>query len=93
MRPAFAVAGGNVIGVPMRKDFYWDVEGMLKAVTPKTKLIFVCSPNNPTGNQIEEKDLLRILDLGIPTFFDEAYYELEEHVREPGSAHPQISRT
>ncbi|HET6846098.1 MAG TPA: histidinol-phosphate transaminase, partial [Anaerolineales bacterium] len=74
------VAGGNVIAVPMRKDFYWDVEGMLKAVTASTKLIFVCSPNNPTGNQIEEKDLLRILDLGIPTFFDEAYYELEENV-------------
>jgi histidinol-phosphate aminotransferase len=53
---------------------------MLKAVTPTTKLIFVCSPNNPTGNQIEEKDLLRILELGIPTFFDEAYYELEDTV-------------
>jgi histidinol-phosphate aminotransferase len=53
---------------------------MLKAVTPKTKLIFICSPNNPTGNQIEEQDLLRILELGIPTFFDEAYYELEDAV-------------
>jgi histidinol-phosphate aminotransferase len=74
------VAGGNVIAVPMRPDFYWDIEAMLKAVTPRTKLIFVCSPNNPTGNQIEERDLLRILELGIPTFFDEAYYELEETV-------------
>jgi histidinol-phosphate aminotransferase len=74
------VAGGNLIAVPMGKDFYWDVEGMLKAVTPKTKLIFICSPNNPTGNQIEEQDLVRILELGIPTFFDEAYYELEESV-------------
>jgi histidinol-phosphate aminotransferase len=51
-----------------------------KAVTPKTKLIFVCSPNNPTGLQIAEKDLLEILALGIPTFFDEAYYELEDEV-------------
>src|SRR5574340_315341 len=74
------VAGGTVIAVPMTKDFYWDVDAMLKAVTPKTKLIFVCSPNNPTGNQIKENDLLRILELGIPTFFDEAYYELEENV-------------
>ena len=74
------VAGGKVVAVPMRKDFYWDIDAMLTAVTPKTKLIFVCSPNNPTGNQIEEKDLLRILDLGIPTFFDEAYYELEDTV-------------
>jgi histidinol-phosphate aminotransferase len=74
------VAGGNVISVPMRSDFYWDVPAMLAAVTPRTKLIFVCSPNNPTGNQIEEADLVRILDLGLPTFFDEAYYELENRV-------------
>jgi histidinol-phosphate aminotransferase len=53
---------------------------MVKAVTPRTKLVFVCSPNNPTGNQIAESDLVRILELGIPTFFDEAYYELEESV-------------
>jgi histidinol-phosphate aminotransferase len=74
------VAGGNVLAVPMRPDFYWDVDAMLKAVTPRTKLVFVCSPNNPTGNQIAEGDLIRILELGIPTFFDEAYYELEENV-------------
>jgi histidinol-phosphate aminotransferase len=75
------VAGGLAVSVPMTKDFYWDMDALLKAVSPKTKLIFLCSPNNPTGNQIAEKDLLRILDLGIPTFFDEAYYELENEVR------------
>jgi histidinol-phosphate aminotransferase len=74
------VAGGNVVAVPMRPDFYWDVDAMLAAVTPATKIIFVCSPNNPTGNQISEADLRRILELGIPTFFDEAYYELELNV-------------
>ncbi len=71
------VAGGNPISVPLRKDFYWDMEGILNAVTPKTKLIFICSPNNPTGNEIAEADLLRILALGIPVFFDEAYYGLQ----------------
>jgi histidinol-phosphate aminotransferase len=75
------VAGGNVISVPVKSDFYWDVDAILKAVTSRTKLIFICSPNNPTGNQITEADLLRILELGIPTFFDEAYYELENQVR------------
>jgi histidinol-phosphate aminotransferase len=74
------VAGGNVLAVPMRQDFDWDVDAMIKAVTARTKLVFVCSPNNPTGNQIAESDLIRILELGIPTFFDEAYYELEENV-------------
>jgi histidinol-phosphate aminotransferase len=71
------VAGGVPVSVPMTANFYWDMDAILEAVTSKTKLIFVCSPNNPTGNQIEQQDLLRILDLGIPTFFDEAYYELE----------------
>jgi histidinol-phosphate aminotransferase len=74
------MAGGNVISVPMQPNFYWDIDEILKAVTPWTKLIFICSPNNPTGNQIAESDLLRILQLGIPTFFDEAYYELENEV-------------
>jgi histidinol-phosphate aminotransferase len=74
------VAGGVVRSIPMTPDFYWDMPAILKAVTPKTKLIFICSPNNPTGNQIDGKDLLRILKLGIPTFYDEAYYELEDEV-------------
>jgi histidinol-phosphate aminotransferase len=74
------VAGGLAVEIPMKPDFYWDMPAILSAVTPKTKLIFICSPNNPTGLQIAEQDLARILDLGIPTFFDEAYYELEDEV-------------
>ena len=74
------VAGGVPVLVPMTKEFYWDMNAILQAVTPRTKLIFICSPNNPTGRQIAEEDLLRILELGIPTFYDEAYYELENNV-------------
>jgi len=72
------ISGGVPVLVPMTPDFYWDVDAMLAAVTPRIKLIFVCSPNNPTGNQIAEADLRRILALGIPTYFDEAYFELED---------------
>jgi len=75
------ITGGKVVAIPFTSEFYWDMPAILKAITPQTKLIFICSPNNPTGNQIEEKDLLRILDLGLPTFFDEAYYELENEAR------------
>jgi histidinol-phosphate aminotransferase len=74
------IAGGIPVLIPLTNEFYWDMERILNAVNSRTKLIFICSPNNPTGNQIEEKDLKRILDLGIPTFFDEAYYELENEV-------------
>ena len=92
------VAGGVPVSIPMTSEFYWDMDAILEAVTPKTKLIFICSPNNPTGNQIDEKDLLRILELGIPTFFDEAYYELENNVASRASLiqkypHMMVNRT
>ena len=74
------VTGGVPVQVPMTPDFGWDIDGMLRAVTPRTRLIFVCSPNNPTGNQIPEADLLRLLESGIPLFYDEAYFELEDQV-------------
>ncbi len=72
------IAGGVPLLLPMTPDFYWDIEAILKAINPRTKLIFICSPNNPTGNQIAEDDLRCILEQGIPTYLDEAYYELEE---------------
>jgi histidinol-phosphate aminotransferase len=51
------------------------------AVGERTKLIFVCTPNNPIGNEIREADLRRILALGAPTIIDEAYYELQAQPR------------
>jgi histidinol-phosphate aminotransferase len=92
------VAGGKVVQVPMKPDFTWDVNDILQAITPNTKLIFTCSPNNPTGGQFPLEDLKRILALGIPTFFDEAYYELEDRVETRASMildypHMMVNRT
>jgi len=72
------VNGGLPVLVPMGADLYWDMKAILQAVTSKTKLIFICTPNNPTGNVIAANDIRRILDLGVPTFIDEAYYELAD---------------
>jgi histidinol-phosphate aminotransferase len=74
------VLGGVPVLVQMTPDYYWDIDGLIAAVTEKTKLIFICSPNNPTGNEISESDLKKLLDLGIPTFIDEAYYGLQEKI-------------
>jgi histidinol-phosphate aminotransferase len=71
------VNGGVPVLVPMTPDYRWDIEGILDAVSNKIKLIFLCSPNNPTGNTIPEVDLRRMLNLGVPTVLDEAYYDLE----------------
>jgi len=72
--------GGNVVAVDMTPDLQYDVPAMLRAVTPRTKVIIVCTPNNPTGDFIFDDDLMKIVELGIPTLIDEAYLEYhQEH--------------
>jgi len=70
--------GGLPVMVPMTEDSEFDVSAMIASVTERTKVVFVCTPNNPTGNRLQEAALRRILRLGLPTVIDEAYYELAE---------------
>ena len=60
--------------VSLTQDFQLDVPAILNAVNAKTKLIFICSPNNPTGNSIDPEDIKRIIKgfNGI-VVIDEAY--------------------
>ena len=67
--------GGNVVAVDLTADLQYDVPAMLRAVTPRTKVIIVCTPNNPSGDFISDEDLMKIVELGIPTLIDEAYLE------------------
>ena len=70
--------GGKVVSVPMEykdKQMVYDPEGIVKAVTNKTKVIVIANPNNPTGNFMDEKEFVRIAELGIPFIIDEAYIE------------------
>ena len=46
---------GTCVYVNRAPDFSIDVEGMIEAITEKTRLIFVCAPNNPTGNAIQKQ--------------------------------------
>jgi histidinol-phosphate aminotransferase len=72
------VVGGLPVLVPMTENHDFDVPALLSAVTERTKVIFICTPNNPTGNRIQEAQLRRILRLGVPVVIDEAYHELGE---------------
>jgi histidinol-phosphate aminotransferase len=74
-----------VVAVDMTSDLQYDVPSMLRAITPRTKVIIVCTPNNPTGDFISDDDLMKILELGIPTLIDEAY--LEYHPEHESKAH------
>ena len=65
---------GRDAAVPCGWSF--DVPAILRGVTERTKVIFLCSPNNPTGDRVETEGLRRLLRLGIPTVIDEAYHEL-----------------
>lgn len=69
------LVGAKAVSVPVRsEDLQYDVDAMLEAVTDRTKLILIINPNNPTGRHIEDKDLLRFCELGIPLCIDEAYF-------------------
>jgi histidinol-phosphate aminotransferase len=70
---------GNINDVEIRKvlllpDFQLDVEGVLNAIDSHTKLLFICSPNNPTGNNMNRADIELLLNNfpGI-VIIDEAY--------------------
>jgi histidinol-phosphate aminotransferase len=67
--------GGRVKFVNMGKNFEWNVDGILKAISPKTKLVFICSPNNPTGNSISKREIEKIVNNRVIVIIDEAYSE------------------
>jgi histidinol-phosphate aminotransferase len=72
------MSGGNPVRIPMREDLYWDIGGIMRAIGERTKLVFLCSPNNPTGQVMSTEDLHVILAREVPTVVDEAYYEFHD---------------
>jgi histidinol-phosphate aminotransferase len=70
-------AGGRIVEVPLRNHVH-DLDAMAAAVGPRTRMIFVCNPNNPTGTYntaAQVRRLLRQLDDELIVVFDEAYAE------------------
>ena len=77
------VAGATSVKVPLTSEARHDLEAMAKAITPRTRLIFVCNPNNPTGTAVHRDELEAFLDR-VPgdclVVLDEAY---REFIRDP----------
>ena len=69
----------NLKAVPLTSEFELDGDKVLAAVSPKTKLIFLCSPNNPSGNSLQPDAIKRIL-VNFPgiVIVDEAYIDFSE---------------
>jgi len=97
------VMRASLVKTPLR-DYGLDLDAMAQAITPRTKLIFVCNPNNPTGTIVTAEEVAAFMER-VPdhalVIFDEAYYELVDsdaypetldYVRE-GRANVLVMRT
>ena len=69
------VCGGNVVMVQRDELFDIDVDAVAGAIGERTKILFVSSPNNPTGNLVSESQVRELLETGLMVVVDEAYYE------------------
>jgi len=73
--------GARTIETPS-PDYEHDLDAMLNAITPKTKIIFIANPNNPTGTLISQTKLDKFISRlpeNIVAVFDEAYFEFLGH--------------
>ncbi|MBU5672775.1 histidinol-phosphate transaminase [Paenibacillus brevis] len=71
------IEGAKSIEVPL-KDGVHDLEDMLQAIGPKTKIVWICNPNNPTGTIVPDSELTSFLDRvpeQVLVVLDEAYAE------------------
>jgi histidinol-phosphate aminotransferase len=77
------LAGVTSVRVPLRQATH-DLAAMAAAITPQTRLVLVCNPNNPTGTVVREPELTEFIDQ-VPAdclvVLDEAY---REYIRDPG---------
>ena len=73
-----AVAGARAVRVPLTPDARHDVPAMLAAITPRTRVVMACTPNNPTGTILTARELAELV-AGVPrdvvVLVDEAYLD------------------
>ncbi len=69
------LVGGELVSVPRNKTFDVDVEAVRNAAAQGAKLLFLASPNNPSGNLVDETTVRQLLELDLVVVIDEAYYE------------------
>ena len=72
-----ASLGARIVAVPAGKDFAFPLDGMLQAITPNTRIVYVNNPNNPSGQPIAKEAIHRIVKAAPQAlvFVDEAYHD------------------
>lgn len=90
---ATAAVGATAIRIPAERDYTFQTEAVLRAITPRTRMIFLNTPNNPTGQLIAAADLRRIAAAAPQAIvlIDEAYIEFGGDTFLPElAAHPNV---
>jgi histidinol-phosphate aminotransferase len=80
------VNDGEVVSIPRDELYDIDVDAVRAAIGPKAKLVFACSPNNPTGNVTSVEKVKALLKTGVVVAVDETYHEFCGRTR----SHPKI---
>ena len=82
--PAFAMyevfaqaSGSRVVRVPAGPEFAFPCENILQAIGPRTRMVVITNPNNPTGATASREDILRVLEAApdAAVLLDEAYFD------------------
>lgn len=79
---------GKMIDIPVTESFKFDLDGLANIITPRTKLIYIANPNNPTGTIVTENELrefLKSISKDIVVVLDEAYSEFVNDKEYPDS--------
>lgn len=93
--PIIQVSGATAVKVPLT-DHTHDLDAMLAAITDRTRLIFVCNPNNPTSTVVDPAALARFVDAVPPHILiaiDEAYVEYVRDGMLPNSLELALTRS
>jgi histidinol-phosphate aminotransferase len=82
------LTGATAVKVPLASGQVHDLDAMLKAITERTRIVFLCNPNNPTGTIYERESFVRFMD-SVPdhvlVVVDEAYFEYVTSERYPNA--------
>ena len=86
-RDVIDIRGAVPVAVPLQ-EYTHDLEAMAAAVTPRTRMIFVCNPNNPTGTYVPSAEVARLVERvpdDVLVVIDEAYIEFVTAADREGS--------
>jgi histidinol-phosphate aminotransferase len=87
-RALAGIHAAETVNVPLKPGFVLDADGVLAAVTDRTKIIIICTPNNPTGNELDPATVEQIArEAPCVVAIDEAYWEFA------GKTHLDLQKT